>query len=328
MSNIVNIVVGSLSCANSSVLPKAESPVPYLASFIATYTGGNGSSYPTQDVTSTGVVGLTAHLDSGILNNGAGNLVYVITGTPTTTGTANFTISIGGKSCSFGITVVEKGQGGATTSCPTDYTNCTYRSIVLDAGEQYILPSNAEIIFVSNPTALTSDNDCAADKLPTQEYPIVCYTFETLIGSPGGHTYNDSCDQHWESFTYAGVTVGLNGNNTGICGQDGNVVGVAQETWNALKGNPTISPLILGVAAAREGWSNGDQYGIKIRMYDLGIDPPMMVIRDGNNRNPYDDQNLKVETIGRIIDCGQCSMDGSGQHYAGYGDPGVVGPCN
>lgn len=176
MPNISGLSVNSLSCANSSILPKAESSVPYLASFIATYTGGSGSSYPAQDVTSTGVTGLTAHLDSGVLNNGDGNLVYVITGTPTTTGSANFTITIGEKSCSFSISVVEKGKGGST-SCPTDYSNCTYKSVTLSAGENFILPPGAEIISVTDPTVLQSENGCFDDQLANLP-ESACYFIE------------------------------------------------------------------------------------------------------------------------------------------------------
>jgi uncharacterized protein (TIGR02145 family) len=69
------------------------------------YTGGNGGTYSTQAVPSTGVLGLTANLSGGTLAVGAGNLVYTITGTPASSGTANFAITIGGQSCTFSITV-------------------------------------------------------------------------------------------------------------------------------------------------------------------------------------------------------------------------------
>jgi hypothetical protein len=193
MPNIVNPVLGSLSCANSSILPKAELTVPYLASFIATYTGGNGASYLAQDVTSTGVTGLTAHLDSGVLNNGAGNLVYVITGTATTTGTANFTITIGEKACSFGITVVEKGQGG--TGCATDYSNCTYKTITLEAGDTYILPDGAEIIGATDTTVLQSDGCLDLTKISE----VCC--FNVFIANS-----DNSCD-------YTGIF------STSVCGE-------------------------------------------------------------------------------------------------------------
>lgn len=201
---------------------------------------------------------------------------------------------------------------------------CITKSVTLAAGEQFILPPNSEVIFTTDSTVITATNDCVTFP-PTP--PIVCYTFDTLIGNPGGDVSGDSCDQHWESFTYAGITVGFNTGSTGICGPYGNVVGTSGEVWSALKGNAAIGPLIVGVAAAMEPWSGGDQYGVKVRMYDLGIGPPTMVIRDGNNANPYDGANSAVTAVGRIIDCNQCAMGGRHQNYDGHGDPGTIGPC-
>ena len=60
------------------------------------YTGGNGSSYAGQVLTSTGVTGLTATLLAGNFANGAGTLTYNITGTPVGWGTATFAVAIGG----------------------------------------------------------------------------------------------------------------------------------------------------------------------------------------------------------------------------------------
>jgi uncharacterized protein (TIGR02145 family) len=59
------------------------------------YTHGNGSTYASQSIPSTGVTGLTATLAEGQLAIGGGQLIYTITGTPTTTGTARFALSIG-----------------------------------------------------------------------------------------------------------------------------------------------------------------------------------------------------------------------------------------
>jgi formylglycine-generating enzyme required for sulfatase activity len=69
------------------------------------YTGGNGGAYSAQIIASTGVTGLTATLSAGTLLNGAGVLNYTITGTPATTGTASFTLSIGGQNCTLSIVV-------------------------------------------------------------------------------------------------------------------------------------------------------------------------------------------------------------------------------
>ncbi len=65
------------------------------------YTGANGASYYSRIISSTGVSGLIATLVAGTLNNGNGTLVLTISGTPNTTGTASFSIAIGGKTCVF-----------------------------------------------------------------------------------------------------------------------------------------------------------------------------------------------------------------------------------
>jgi uncharacterized protein (TIGR02145 family) len=102
------------------------------------YTGGNAGTYAAQSVSSTGVVGLTATLAAGTLANGAGSLTYTITGTPTTSGTATFAITVGGQSCSFTVNVAGIGQypagtvhcAGATTV--VDVTNPTTGKIWMD----------------------------------------------------------------------------------------------------------------------------------------------------------------------------------------------------
>ena len=70
------------------------------------YTAGNGGFYPAQTVSSTGVIGLSASISQGLFASGAGNLVYTITGTPSTNGTASFALNIGGQSCSLDINIL------------------------------------------------------------------------------------------------------------------------------------------------------------------------------------------------------------------------------
>jgi uncharacterized protein (TIGR02145 family) len=87
------------------------------------YTGGNGGTHSGQIVTSTNVTGLTATLAAGAFANGAGNLTYTITGTPSSLGMANFALNIGGRTCTLSRQVV----AGAVTSlsCATATHNGT-----------------------------------------------------------------------------------------------------------------------------------------------------------------------------------------------------------
>jgi uncharacterized protein (TIGR02145 family) len=69
------------------------------------YSSGNGGTHNGQTVTSTGVTGLTATLAAGTFAVGAGNLLFSITGTPSTSGTASFALNIGGKTCTLTRTI-------------------------------------------------------------------------------------------------------------------------------------------------------------------------------------------------------------------------------
>ena len=124
--------LGVLNCGGSTTAGNLFSgSVASNVSVSVPYTGGNAGGYSAQSVSSTGVVGLTATLAAGSLANGAGSLTYTITGTPTTSGTASFAITVGGQSCSFTVNVAAIGQypagtvhcAGATTV--VDVTNPT-----------------------------------------------------------------------------------------------------------------------------------------------------------------------------------------------------------
>jgi uncharacterized protein (TIGR02145 family) len=69
------------------------------------YMGGNGGMYSAQTINSTGITGITATLAAGTFANGTGLLLFTISGTSATSGTAIFELSIGGRSCSFELTV-------------------------------------------------------------------------------------------------------------------------------------------------------------------------------------------------------------------------------
>jgi uncharacterized protein (TIGR02145 family) len=98
------------------------------------YTGGNGGTHAGQTVASTGVTGLTATLASGNFANGAGNLVYTISGTPASSGTASFALNIGGQTCTLTRTV----NAPAGPAYPAGTVHCT--------------PTPTAVVEVLNPT--------------------------------------------------------------------------------------------------------------------------------------------------------------------------------
>ena len=91
-------VIASLDCAGGTFSAAAIEATSYSGQYILSYAGGNGASYKADTITSTGVTGLTAILVTGTLANGNGSLIYQVSGTPASAGSATFPISIGGKS--------------------------------------------------------------------------------------------------------------------------------------------------------------------------------------------------------------------------------------
>jgi len=71
------------------------------------YEGGNGKNYNAQMIPSVGVKSLTAILAAGTLANGKGTLNYIITGTPTSSGTATFALNVGGKTCNLTLSIAD-----------------------------------------------------------------------------------------------------------------------------------------------------------------------------------------------------------------------------
>ncbi|CAA7196678.1 FISUMP domain-containing protein [Chryseobacterium potabilaquae] len=130
---IVNPVVTTLNCSGATHLGTLTPGT--AASGVSTqipYTGGNGSSYPSgAPIASTGVTGLTATLQAGTLANGNGALTYTITGTPSGAGTASFSISFGGHTCSFAREV------NTSSSLTFDCNNAVFTPSTITAGTSY-----------------------------------------------------------------------------------------------------------------------------------------------------------------------------------------------
>ena len=100
-------VITSLNCSNSIVNGYLVANTQATNVNISIpYTGGNGGSYSSQTISSTGITGLTATLTASTLANGNGSLVYNISGTPNSSGISIFPITIGGQSCSVNLNVL------------------------------------------------------------------------------------------------------------------------------------------------------------------------------------------------------------------------------
>ncbi len=100
--------IGTLNCSGATVTGTLSSgQAASGVSVSVPYTVGNGGTHNGQVVSSIGVTGLTATLSAGNFANGSGSLFYAIMGTPASSGTASFALSIGGQTCTLNVTVDE-----------------------------------------------------------------------------------------------------------------------------------------------------------------------------------------------------------------------------
>lgn len=100
--------ISGLNCASAVVSETAASGIPYSGVVTVPYEGGNGATYASTSVASTGVTGLSATLPSGTLANFSGKFSFNITGTPSGSGTASFVIAFGNQSCTISLPVIKE----------------------------------------------------------------------------------------------------------------------------------------------------------------------------------------------------------------------------
>ncbi|MDC8105037.1 hypothetical protein ACNFU2_09035 [Chryseobacterium sp. PTM-20240506] len=94
-----------LDCSSGTLTGTYTQSIPSSGTKTINYTGASGQSYNAISVASTGVTGLTASAPVGALANGNGSITLNISGTPSGSGTANFTINIAGQTCTFIINI-------------------------------------------------------------------------------------------------------------------------------------------------------------------------------------------------------------------------------
>jgi gliding motility-associated-like protein len=97
-----------LRCDNFSLFPSAVGKnLDYSGEVSITYSGGNNVKTAPVSLSSQGVNGLVLKADSLLLNQTGGVLKYTLLGKPGNTGTALFSLKIGGKACEVSVKVLD-----------------------------------------------------------------------------------------------------------------------------------------------------------------------------------------------------------------------------
>ena len=123
LTRVVTSVTGSItelncSAASTSGVLNANQPASGVAGSIP-YAGGNGGIHSGLTATSTSITGLTLTVNPGSFANGNGSLEYTISGTPSGSGTANFALSIGGRTCNLSRVVSQLVGSISSLNCST-----------------------------------------------------------------------------------------------------------------------------------------------------------------------------------------------------------------
>jgi hypothetical protein len=145
----------SISSLTSTVtLANGTNGIAYSGNATLAYTGGNGGMYEASTATSSGVEGLTATLAAGTLANGPGTLVYTISGTPTSVGSATFNLSLGGQTYTVTIVVA----ASAIASAAKDTVVITYAGTTASVSNAFqdagvtVAVSGADVTVTSSNT--------------------------------------------------------------------------------------------------------------------------------------------------------------------------------
>jgi hypothetical protein len=205
--------ISGLTCASVTYSGTPVSGTAFTGTATVPYTGGNGIAYAAGTaIASTGVAGLTATLAAGTLASGAGNLIYNISGTASTSGTAGFALSFGGQSCSITLAVTA-GSSGCSSLTGVAKVVCLANEFLatLSASQQstvVIALNLANAKRWSNlPCGLSCRNGLLFSSLTTAQQTAAIAVIQAASGTTAGEGY-DEFNTVRKADDYLGLTAG------------------------------------------------------------------------------------------------------------------------
>lgn len=190
--------ITGLTCASAAFSSSAVSGTAFNGTATVPYTGGNGASYTAGTaIASTGVTGLTATLAAGTLASGAGNLIYNISGTPATTGTAAFAITFGGQTCSLSLTVSASGSTSCGTLTGVAKVVCLANTFLstLSASQQSSVVLTLNLTNAKRwsnlPCALSCRNGLLFSSLSSAQQTAALAVIQAASGTASGEGYEE-----------------------------------------------------------------------------------------------------------------------------------------
>ena len=271
-------LVTSIDCASTQLtglLKKGE--VANSVSFELFYKGGNGETFSSQSINSTGVIGLTAKLSSGVLENGVGSVIYSVTGTPISSGPANFDIALCGKNCTVSVNVEDVSQSsginftsngspvGVFQNNVSDVDGNTYKTVKI--GTQVWMAENLKTTKYSDGSTIpkiTDDTEWENNKFGAWSYNHndeinntkygKLYNWYAVIVKPNGNKNICPIGWHVPSDTEWTVLIDYLG---GLSIAGGKMKEVGKTNWASPNTESTNVSLFTGLSG---GWrsSNGN----------------------------------------------------------------------
>jgi uncharacterized protein (TIGR02145 family) len=277
-TNTNDVSISGFDCSGvkfTGTLKKGEAASGVSA--ILTYTGGNAKTYLAKSYTSTGVTGLTASLLAGTLANGDGTLQFLISGTPTTVGSASFSIDFGGKTCAISLKVEDKTQSSGinftSTGTPVgsfqnniaDVDGNSYKTVKI--GDQVWMAENLKVSKFSDGTDIPNVSDgtqwsnlttsawayCNNDAVNNAKYGKL-YNWYTLSPTMNGN--KNVCPSGWHVPTDAEWTV-LTEYLGGEIIAGGKMKEVGITSWNSPNTYATNISFFTGIPAGERYFGGG-----------------------------------------------------------------------